>query len=303
MKSKITSCCLFAIFVFANFFVNAQEKNGDEMHDENLKGIAKKVSIAFYYGGITDGKKPHWTSIQYYNKMGKITSYHQYNKFGRLEDNDTYFYDEKSHLIKVRYEEYGKLQSISVINYDSSGRLSEVLSLDADSVLKHRNTYNHSQNAVLIETIYNISADSIVSKNIDKLDSRGNSIESKVYDKNDNIVRTWRSEYDYMNNFISQEEFSADNKLVSNNTHVYTYYPNKNMKTDINYQNGIINSKESFDIHGNMIEVINYSGSKDNDVTSKEIDKYKYDSKGNWTEKIDYENGEVFTSEIRTIKY
>jgi hypothetical protein len=300
MKSKIISCCLFAIFVFAISFVNAQEKNGDEMNDENLKGIAKSVSISFYNGAVANGKIPQWTSIQYYNKIGKIISYHHQNRSERVTDDTKYSYDTKGHLTRVRYEENGSLRAISIIKYDNSGNLSEVVSLNGDSIQEYKVSYKYSPDRKQVETSrYNIVADTLVNKNVDKLDANGNTIESKVYDRNNKMVRVWRSKYDRMNNFISNAEFNSKNEQVSIDTHVYTYYPNKNMKSDIHYTDGIINSKQLFDEHGNVIEDIMYSGDKGEDIISKETDKYKYDSRGNWTEKVDYENEEAFTSEIR----
>lgn len=272
------------------------------MNDEKLKGIAKSVAITFYNGGVDN--KPKWTSFQYYNDKGKITSYAQYNKFGILEDNDTYFYDIKGHLIKVRYEEYGKLKSISIIKYDNSGSLLEVLSLTGDSIKTHRTTYKKSPDGKLIEkSCVNTTADTLVYKTVDELDANGNTLVTKVYNKENNLVRIWRSQYDQMNNTTIYEEFDANDKLISKVTYDYSYYPDKTIKTDIIYTNGVITGKDFFDVYGNSTKAIAYSGDKSNDITSKDVYKYEYDPKGNWTKKVEYENGEVSTSEVRKIEY
>ena len=299
MKFKILNLCSCIVFAIVSFNAKGQA----EMHDEKLKTNAKTVSISFYNGEATPEKKAEWTSIQYYDNNGRITSYLHFRKSGRLEYKDTYIYDKSGHLMENRNEEGGHLLSKMLNKYDSFGKLIESTTLNQDSLPNGKLIYKRNEKGRLIETEMYDEANNLVSKSVIKADFKDNITEEKVFDERNQLVRIWQTKYDKKSNIISSIEFGPDGKITAKNTHSYIYYSNGGIRIDVYYEKGIINTKQTFDKYGNIVESIMYGEKGGKDILSKEINKYKIDSKGNWIQKIDYENGSVFTTEIRKFGY
>lgn len=267
---------LFLITIQSIMSAHAQE-----LHDQKITGNVKQVTTYMYNGKI-DPKYLEWKAVQKYNTNSKITEYNHYRRNGKLEFRDIYHYNDKGLLSRDVNEEAGDAEETEY-KYDSSGNLVELKSFDVDGKLEYRFTYKVNAAGQQIEENIFGKDDILKSRSAHTYDKNGNNVETKVYDSLAKLTRIWRHTYDSKKNLTENSHYGPDDKLIKKSTTKYIYYPSGVIKNESNYEDGQITSKESFDLKGNVVESIMYSGIDDKDFLSKEMTKYnKFDSKGNW---------------------
>ncbi len=228
------------------------------------------------------------TQIFTYNNTGLLSEKKEYDN-KTLEEKTTYSYNTKGLLIeeiRVRPKSEGfggSPYKKTIYKYNANGKCTHETSYNKSGYETNALMYEYNNNGLTV--IEKEKYDGAFVKMYEKTtDSRGNVIESILYDFNGKQEKRMVETYDSSNNRLTYEAYDKNNMFFERITETY------NAKNDpIDYT--LFIPKER------------YNRTKD----SKSVTKYwyKYDSKGNWIEKASYEEGEDYpTNHVkRTIKY
>jgi hypothetical protein len=303
-----SSLIIIIISILAIIFsstVYAQDED-EELHNENLKGIAK--SLTFYcYQAIKGDAQPdnpwlRYISIQKYNARGQITEYKRYGRANNETDMDSYDYDQKGQLIKVRYKSHDDV-SIHEIDYDNEGNRIEIRSY-VSGELKYITTKKFKNKGLIEEDTFDIAIPGQPLRRIYTNDSKGNNILFKMIDRTGKVIVITNSNYDNKGKLSSYTTKNFEDNTTKNNSFNYKYYTGGKLKEETNYTGKYPNTKVIYDTNGNSLREINYSGDGRNEILSDEVFRYdKTDSHGNWTQRSRYNNGHRTRLEIRQIEY
>lgn len=197
----------------------------------------------------------------------------------------------------------------TIFHFNVKGYLIEEIYFNPDDSMSSKYIYKYDKNDVKIENAYYKPDGSMSVKETYKYDDNGNKVEWNRYFSNDSLISKDTYKYDNQGNLTEWNRFLPNSKLdfksVSNyNEKGYiietTCYDSdgslsfkdifkydekgntiENIRTQFLDTNYISKNSYLYDKNGKMIE---WTISED-DLTTKEIYKYKYDKIGNWIKK------------------
>ncbi|WP_158989055.1 hypothetical protein [Mucilaginibacter sp. L196] len=294
----------FFMIIFSSMTYAQDEDH--EIHNENLKGIAK--SLTFYcYEAISGNAQPDnamlkYTSIQKYNDRGLIVEFKMFRQNNsEAENTDSYEYDQKGQLTKVKYESHDD-NSIDDIEYDNQGnRIKEKSYVSGN--LKYISTKTFKNKKLIEEDILDVDQPEYPLKRIYTYDSMGNNILFKLINREGKLTVITTTKYSGKGNYSYVTKDFEDNTTESG-SYTCKYFPNGKLEEETYYSGKYPKMKTIYDDKGNKLREINYGGQGLNDIASNEEYRYdKTDSHGNWTQRSRYNNGHRTTLEIRQIVY
>jgi YD repeat-containing protein len=198
-----------------------------------------------------------------------------------------YAYDEKGREIEHKHYTYegdrANLYQRIIYVYDDEGNLVESTHEDAE-IAKTTLKYDRSGN-ILEKTYVNSYDGSFNERNVYRYSEQGKLVETESYDYTGNLLQREIYSYNAKGEMIESNAYKSDDSLL----YCKHYTCNENGKViDIKFhqlKKIIYSTRQTFqyDEQGNLIEDT-YSHSNG----SLKIYKYKYDSKGNKIEEIEY---------------
>ncbi len=222
-----------------------------------------------------------------YNLTGKLMFKKEYeNK--TLEATTTYKYNSQGLLTEEIYERpsskgfgsnpYQK----TIYKYNTNGKCIYKAEYNKAGVELDVRTYEYSNNG-LTKVEKDKRDDTYVIQFKETKDARGNSLEKVSYDYDGKQQKRMVNTYDANNNRLSYEEYDGDDKFVKSTTETF------NDKNDV------------------TTYTIFYPTNHSKTEGRKNVTRYwyKYDKKGNWTERASYEGDEKFVADAvkRSIRY
>jgi hypothetical protein len=239
-----------------------------------------------------------------YDIHKKIVEKNTYNN-DILSLKETYKYNEKgyeienvSYLLDVGWDE-PEIISKYIKKYDAEGNIKEEISSEIGGVITEKKIFQYHKN----------SNEKIVTINIFGIDDTLESINIKVYNLNNILIRS--------------EELNAKNTLISKNVYddkgllVKSFFYDEVGREEFYYYNSNqkLTSVLTYDLNHNLINklIMDYNSKDDilfnkvlnsNDEVISEIRyQYDYDIKGNWIEIVEYKNEFPKTIKVRKIIY
>ena len=195
------------------------------------------------------------------------------------EDNSDigkYIYDKNGNNIEFTYYINGKISVKHLNRLDKNNNLVDHRLYQYDGILKDKTLSKFNDNDLEIETAeysFNGTLCVFTSKRIKEYDENGNLIEEENYDEKGNLEFVYKYVYDEKHNEI-EKTLSRDNNIKKNT--------------------------QTLDKFDNSIEGFEYS----NDILeSKFANKFRYDKKGNWNQRIHLNNDIVNSIVERNIQY
>jgi hypothetical protein len=194
--------------------------------------------------------------------------------------------------------------------YNPEGSLEYKEVYNPDGSLEYKETYKSDNRGKKVACFYNNSDENLLLIATYKYDDEGNEMERQLYDRNGSLGRKSISEYDDRENRIEYRHyFSNSNEISCEWIFIYDSKGNIIRENIFEYDDSDgriyyhakIKYKHHYD-NGNRIEITYYI--KEDDTCVKYYE-YKYDDKGNWTERKYYNEGETEPPYIteRTIEY
>jgi hypothetical protein len=234
--------------------------------------------------------------IAKYDNKNKLTEYMEYGENGEIREYKSITYDLKGNIID-KIDIRGEYQYHYKYTYNSYGIIIEELNYDKNEVLSSKSNYKFDSKGnkiAMIKTRYNNSKiytdTTIFTYNVfgkitleEKKLNRfklGDSFRRKTY------------KYDAYNRLLEILEFYTylQEQPRYESKESYSYNSNGKIveKQEIRYDNNNEDWKkiEKFDSNGNLIEEVSISNWSNKHHRS--VDKFEYDSYGNWIKKIKY---------------
>ena len=300
---------LFLIVCFLPFVVACTQENKikNDLTELELKDKVKSLRIINYepidkFGEITAGERLEGNRSYNFNEQGFILSFETFGKDGEIKTSQKIIYNEqnkKSEIRALNIVDLGdtkiNFENKSVYKYNSKGNNVEILTFAGDKeTAKEEYQYNLKNEKIEGRTIFfqDDGKEIFGGKEIYKYDDKGNLIEQIGYSSNGDETTRSLFVYDQKNNKVEEASYKQ-NTLEEKR---FFKYNNENRK--IKELVNLPNSKYElvfyfqYDNNGNELSsegVLNMN--LENRILRKDSYKYIYDDKGNWIEKIIYENG------------
>lgn len=301
---KIFSIIFITIFFSCNKSENLKKIKQNDVEKRDLKGNVKILEEKNFdatekFGEPVKLKLRDWTILTFDSsgniieeksmyENGEIVSikkfkYNNKNKIieetfvcGDRSDLAKYIYDKNGNNIELTYYTNGKIAIKNVNKFDERNNLIDHRLYEYDGILRDKTLSKFNELNLEFETEeYSFNGTSCVftSKRTNEYDENGNLIEEKNYDEKGNLEFIYKYVYDEKHNEI-EKTLSKDNAVT------------KNTRT--------------LDKFGNCIEGIEYS----NEIPKKRFkNKFSYDKKGNWNQRIHLNEDVVNSIVERKIEY
>ncbi|MEH1009402.1 hypothetical protein VDP25_16815 [Winogradskyella sp. ECml5-4] len=269
-------------------------------------------------------------SLLEFNKLGNLTSIKEFLYNGKVINEEIYTYDKNDLLVKRKeIDNYGKGSFYdNDFFYDTKDSLTQWIISNKDFKRIHKIQRDENNRPIKREVIQN---DTIFNTYIVKYDQNNNVISENEFKLNDiplkllerkfndqNLkeieqvieYKTWdtlsyenRYFYDDNNNLLLEKIIIENDSTYEERR--YRYHNNGELKTAVNTPKGNYTyftiQTEKYNENGNIIERLNEpSDSKPKTIWSY---KYKYDSKKNWIEKVNYKDNKPLRIVKRKIEY
>lgn len=270
---------LFTITLL-NYSCNTSNEQKNDLEKANLKGSVKSTTENTYqaiekFGEVVKGEK---ITNDVLNPENNISIY---NKHGNLIENNL------GGFIPTKYEYNKKNQLILQNEYTSNTKLK----------------YTYDKNNLLVE-MNNYYKDTLVQKQKNKYDSKGNVIECNSYDYSGKLSFKIKNKFEGRK-IVERKQFNNDGSLSETNK--YKYDNNGNIIEDITMDsNNRVTNKYNyvFDKNNNLIEWrVFINNDIRNESNTYKFKYLKFDSNKNWTEQIEFENDMPIKIKERTIEY
>lgn len=247
------------------------------------------------------------STTQYkYDQNDNLIAYIKFGENGELIRKETYKYDGFNNEIEKSVFNYnGKLEFKIISDYDKNNKILSKNKIGPYGKKKtvFKNYYN-DKGYLTEEHMYDLlgglvkivhTFDSFGRKTETKLYNAKGKLEEKqsfIYDEKNNLVENIVYNepgfmpqktsflYDQKSNLIEKKRYNTDGQLLEKDTHEYTYDSNNNL----------IEEKHSHF----------YLGTNESNESSKYL---TFDRKGNWTEKLFFENGKLYSIIERVFEY
>jgi|SRR5690554_1154702 len=291
---------LLTIVSIILFFSNCTDnKIKNDLTTENLKGKVKSIKETPYkaiekFGEVTKGDVyvDYFSNIKYamYNENGNITEMRKYDSPEKTLDKYVYNYDKKGNLIKEnKYNSNEKLESKKIYKYDDKLNLIELNKYNSERILESKEIYRYDYKENMVESNEYNSDGTLESKGIYEYNDKENLTEGKLYYSNGKLYYEFIQKRSDKGNMVEKNYwYSFDGASEIN--YILKYDEKCNLIESKMYHNKELEHTRvcKYDENNNQIEENRY------DSFGKLIEvqkyKYKYDDKGNWMEKIEYEN-------------
>jgi hypothetical protein len=223
-----------------------------QQFDENGLAVCKK-----YFD--KSGNIIHRKTIEY-DALGKIKHVIEFDTTNNINNKLAYVYNDLGQLTQTIAEEGSTNPFTTKYSYTTSNNLlnKEELSVDGKIIKTTSYEYDAVGNKKVIDTTYSSIGGRYKSK-VELYDANENMLEQTRFDDKLEIVSKYEYSFDKNNNNIEFKSYSHGGVLQG----VFIY---------------------KFDDKNNMIEESKFNVSKN--LKDSLIYEYKYDSQGNWTEKI-----------------
>lgn len=254
-------------------------------------------------------------SLLEFNELGFLTSSKEFYSNGKVSDEIIYTYDERNRLIKRKeIDNYGKGSFYDYeFQYNSKDSVTEWIISNNDFKRFHRIKRDNKSRPVKQEIIQNDTVfgvfsvvydqNNIIAENEYKFENKPVRLLKRKFNKQnlkekEEIIeyKTWDT-INYENHYFynSKQKLILERMFIENDSSYEeikkSYHSNGKLKESNSTPMGseyFVITSQKFNEKGHLIE---YSRLP-NDTKEKEIweYKYKYDSKGNWIEKINYKD-------------
>jgi len=282
------------------------------LNDYNIKGEVESIKRTTWSAqqeeGVIKKGRPRYggwsvVKLDYFNKSGILIKEEGYGVDNDLLRKYSYLINKDGKLIEEEIVYYDENVVIPVIyHYDKKNKLIERIRYDPDKDIRRRDIYVYDNNGIISETIgcnssppcyysiYEINEveNSVLIKSLER-----NSSELLKYDTSGN----WIEKSDYENGVMShqiQRAFDVKGNLTERAAY-YSDGKRKRLTVKFNF---------TYDQNDNITKEIeirfNENGVRSYDEKSFT---YKYDLKGNWVERIEYENNLPKEIQLRELNY
>ncbi|UOB18670.1 hypothetical protein [Abyssalbus ytuae] len=264
-----------------------------------------------------------------FNKTGNLTSSKEFLANGKVSDEIINTYDKNNKLTRRKViDNYGKGDTIDYqYSYNSSDSLEQIIVLGKNFQRIHKIERDKKIRPIKNLIIQN---DTILTTYAVEYDQNNNVITENEYKSKNDPVRLLKREFNEQKlkekeqvieyntwdtiNYENQYFYDSKQKLVLGKMFIEndssyeeiknSYHPNGELKESISTPMGseyFVITSQKLDDKGHLIE----HSRLPNDTKEKEIweYKYKYDSEGNWIEKINYKNKVPLQIVKRKIEY
>lgn len=279
----------------------------NDWKQSQLKGAVKSYFEVSYhaetkFGEVTKGRPGRESFLEndteiIFDKKGHKTKEKVYFSDGTLSGQSTFKYDKNEKLIEHYISGYGK----DTFEYDMNGNMVRettfILGQDSLSELKLSKYDDHGLRTSLIGYKADGNLDFKIKYDYNK---KGNKAQESYYDSKSNLYEDRFYDYDSDGNIIKERRVNFKPKSFFETR--YKYDDHNNIIEELITSSGGLNSTHTYDYdeNGNKIKQTNVVS---DGLRWESTWKYKYDSYGNWVEKIAFEEGEAKFLLERTIKY
>ncbi len=255
-------------------FISTKVYSAGESNGKIVKGLPSKeddISISdIDYSRPAERDDP-WKSYSF-NEKGYITDkYRIDHSTGKFYVRYSYKYDENNKkTVMEESDPFGSLKSRTIYKYDANGKLSEETMYTGNSnSCYNRKNYSYDEDGSEICEEY-FRCDSFLNKTIRRFDRHGNVIEVSRYGDGDKFI------YKNVNSYDGDGNITGEISYIANDT----FPPHQNYF--------------KYDDNGNLVSWC--------DVL---FFKYEFDSNGNWTKRIEFDNGVLRQMQVteREIRY
>jgi len=236
------------------------------------------IGLTLLCSCVRESKK---TDLDFYNLNGKVKSLKENNykaeeKFGEIVKGEkeesftpvTIFNKDGNLIESSMYNANGELEFKTIYKYNEKGYINKEITYVANGEFNTNNYHVYNEKGFLIEKNNFNAKDSLVSKSNYRYDEKGNNIEINYY-KLEEIDYKIKFEYNAKGQIIESNYYDSDGSIIGKIKYLY-------------------NNK------GNEEEVAStffYTWTEED--KTKELFKYKYDEKGNWIERITFDEDNI----------
>lgn len=195
---------------------------------------------------------------------------------GGISDINKYIYDKNGNNIEFTYYQNGEISVKQINKFDNNNNLIDHRLYQYDGILKDKTLSKFNDYNLEIESeeySFNGTSCVLASKKTMEYDNNGNLIEEKNYDEKGNLKFIYKYVYDEKNNEI--EKILTKDNTIEKNTRI-------------------------LDKFNNSINGFEYLNNK---LKSNFTNKYKYDKKGNWIQRIHFNNDIANRIDEKHIEY
>lgn len=310
MKSLRASCIILFFFLLMTINLQSQQRYIDS-NDYTYTGKVKSMSYMFY-----EAIEKNQKIVKGNRKIEDVFDYDSRVSFDTLgrRTEILYFRSDDIPVYKEKYEYNGLICNKSI--YDIKGNL-----LESDILIKNKHLKD-------VEIENNVSVDSLKQKYIYKYDDKDNLSKWEIYNSDDSLMSRRLYIYNEKNKLtemkfenpdgttrISETRVYSDNEKKIENRRfnengelmniVWYLYDDSGRKIEEKWGTSdgkiVDNSVMKYNENGNQVQMLFYTS--EGKIHQKDIYQYKYDSMGNWTEKIIFRNDKALSIIEREINY
>ncbi len=334
--------CILLIIVFTIFSCSKSDKNLDKKNDVSkykFNGKVKSVKSQLYnlitekdtfrIGEKINGLSFDRNSLLEFNKLGNLISSKEFYANGKITNEIIYTYDKNNRLInRKEIDYYGKGSFYNnKFKYNSNDSITQ-WTISNDNFKRiykiERDKKGRPTKWIIFQN------DTIYATYTMKYDANGNVIFENEYRGNNVPVKLLKRSFNKQNlkekeqvieyklwdtlNYVNIFIYNSNKKLILEKSNIendstyyeikYSYHNNgklKEYKTTQKVGDYFVITTQKFNKYGDLIEFSRLPSDK----RSKEVwvYNYKYDSKNNWIEKIEFKDNNPLRIVKRTIKY
>ena len=189
--------------IFAFFMSGCSDKNKTDIEKFSLKGKVKQLTEMQYYAVDKFGKaekgdafrEEGWDFIMEFNEMGNFGKVTQIDVEGKEVGHTEYVYNQDGNLIiENNYDAEGGFSNRNVFGYDDKKRIKEIIRFsDSDNITQSR-ILEYNEKDMTITTVSYSGGGAFQGKEIKKLDKNGFPIETKIFNKTEQLVNHRKEE-------------------------------------------------------------------------------------------------------------
>ncbi len=315
------------ILCLSLFIIGSISYSQQTIEDFNMKGEIQKSMVI---RSFISNEWPTDTATYLFNEEGILIKEVEAHKQS-MECSNIRIYDSKGNILQQKCP--GCKKSTKWINTYNDEDLLTIIAVPVNQ-LTSTMTYDSLNNLILVERAdsSNLRGSIFLERTLFNYDSHGNLLSKKIYQADffqDTLALKSKENntYDSTGNLIYKEEteIKANNLYSTFSTYAYNEigklhtikvtYSNRSTEsiTIYTYENGYLVSEISkqtfekkrqiksykkenhYDRYGNITKYV--------DLTISRNYTYKYDSKGNWIEKITFQEGFPLSKTVRIITY
>lgn len=293
---------------------------GSDLATRELKGPVKFVEAKTYWAKrrakpfdldnlrLADDFRGESKHLWYFNKDGNITQNSYYDD-DQLKWELIDSYDNRgNHIQRLHYSfSRGKVVDRTyVFTYDDNNKLLEEHILDIDSVLLSKKTVSYNQQEQKIKEVKTSGkTQKILQTSTFKYDKNNRVIEKYtthwLNDVNPPIKVLYS--YDWNSPNISTKTVYRSDSIITREEK-YKYHRGNQLKEQI-FVHPVKRAKRriSFNEEGWAEDIKDWKLAEEDQLIKHTEKEYKYDPKGNWTQKVTYEDDVLKAIEFRKIQY